>query len=414
MNYTPTSDGRRCVKTAINPQAEKFAYAFVGIMAIGMIFSGLSVYFFDCSSHSMLGVIYQIQIMMLIPLIGVDVGEDVVDFYRTIYHVLFSYDFIPEKFIFFGYGNFLNDFKFMESNKYLSLMNIADGSALANMTSFIFTFSTFILVIALIFPGYAYTKDQEPDTNRHKMFRKLIGKATSKLILRALMLSYVFIMICCASELAHTTRITKGYFSYIFAFAIFCLCAGFIVLAFIIWLIAIKQANYEKLFYSKEFFSGIKNHWSARTYTIMWLLRRFLFVSTVFLLKDADIIYKFAILITSQLLYIIYLCKEIPFEAIKDTITEIMNELFVLAGLGYVAYFSREKQWDWNINAIFLGALLFCNVAFTVISLGGFLVKLAIQKKNSVGTGTNLPTRTRVQDISRVKNLANILGYDPR
>jgi hypothetical protein len=103
-------------------------------MSIGIIFNLLSIYQFKTSSNGMFGIIYQIQIIMLLPLIGIDVGEDVIDFFRSISELMFTFKFIPDNFTFFGIDIY-KDFDYPQSNWYLNLLDLTSGSSMTNTTS---------------------------------------------------------------------------------------------------------------------------------------------------------------------------------------------------------------------------------------------------------------------------------------
>ena len=69
---------------------------------------------------------------------------------------------------------------------------------------------------------YSFTKEQEPDTNRFKYSKKTYDFVASSLVMRVILLSYMFMLIASLSELSHTKRISKGIVSY----GIACAMAG--------------------------------------------------------------------------------------------------------------------------------------------------------------------------------------------
>ena len=69
---------------------------------------------------------------------------------------------------------------------------------------------------------YSFTKEQEPDTNRFKYSKKTYDFVASSLLMRVVLLSYMFMLITSLSELSHTQRISKGVVSY----GIACAMAG--------------------------------------------------------------------------------------------------------------------------------------------------------------------------------------------
>jgi hypothetical protein len=85
---------------------------------------------------------------MLLPLIGVDFGEDVIDFYRFIDELLFTFKFMPNNFVFFG-NDILKDFDYPQSNWYLYLINLTSGSSMENMTSLLWVVSILVVLISV-------------------------------------------------------------------------------------------------------------------------------------------------------------------------------------------------------------------------------------------------------------------------
>ena len=140
------------------------------------------------------------------------------------------------------------------------------------------------------------------------------------------------------------------------------------VLSIFTWVVSKNPDRFEKLFHTKEFYRGIRDSWAARTYATMWMLRRLLFAGTVFILSDLHIYYKFAILVMIQILYIMYLFVEWPFNSRLESMAEISNEGFILLLLAPLTYFNTEKLWSWMINSVYLLGLLVSNAVFTTIS----------------------------------------------
>lgn len=75
---------------------------------------------------------------MLLPLIGIDFSEDIIDFYRFIDEILFTFKFIPDYFVFFGIDIF-QAFDYPQANWYLYLLDMKSGSAMINTLSLLWT-----------------------------------------------------------------------------------------------------------------------------------------------------------------------------------------------------------------------------------------------------------------------------------
>ena len=133
---------------------KSFGDIYLFILALGILVNLLSIFKFSSSSHSLLGVVYQVQIFMLIPLFNLDVGTDVIDFYRYIHDTLFTFNFMPNALVFLSKDDIFDQFRIEQDNWYLFLMDIENGSTLVNMTDLISVFLFIFAVSLAIIPFY--------------------------------------------------------------------------------------------------------------------------------------------------------------------------------------------------------------------------------------------------------------------
>jgi hypothetical protein len=85
---------------------------------------------------------------MLLPLIGIDFGEDVIDFYRFVDELLFTFKFMPDSYTFFGIEIF-NNFDYPQSNWYLYLLDMTSGSTMVNTTPLLWIVSILGVLISI-------------------------------------------------------------------------------------------------------------------------------------------------------------------------------------------------------------------------------------------------------------------------
>lgn len=117
---------------------KQFASIYLAVLCIGAIFNVLSAQMYDCSSVSVFGMCYQIQIFMLVPMIGADVSSDSIYFFEYVKDMLVSFYLLPSSFYTFGHGNVFASASYSQSNWYLNLIGLTSGSALYNMNNYIF------------------------------------------------------------------------------------------------------------------------------------------------------------------------------------------------------------------------------------------------------------------------------------
>ena len=368
--YDATSDKRDWIPNAIPYRIKLFSSIYLAIMGLGIVFNILNAKIYGASSISIFGVFYQIQMFMLIPLIGSDVSEDSIYFFNYAKDLLVSFYFIPNSFSFFGHGNVFSKLHYNQSNWYLNLIGFTSGSSLYNMNNYIFVWILIWMIAILIIPAYSCTKSQEPDSNRHKASKKAFDFLMSQFLIRFFMLSYQFLLIASLSEVKDFSRISKGTTSYIFSWFITLVWVLLFVLSIIKLISLRKEENFEALFYTKELFVGTKSNWVARTYSTVWILRRILYTSVFILFSNLIFLYKLISVLTIQGLYLVYLLTVRPFESRKDIIGEVSNEIFLFLGLLSMCYFNTESKWSTNATRVYLGFLLLSNIVFTSIAIG--------------------------------------------
>lgn len=192
-------------------------------MFIGICFNVLMAVFYECSLYSLLGIVYQVQMFMLVPCLNIDVGEDVIDFYRYIHHILFSFDIWPSQLVFFGYDNAFDSFDYSQSNSYLYLMYFKSGSSMVNTYDLLWTailVLSFFLIVVL--PSFLISKELEPDSNRYKFFKTVGDFILFRLLVRILLVSTIFLGMASLPEIINFDRIADGFVSYVYA----CVIAG--------------------------------------------------------------------------------------------------------------------------------------------------------------------------------------------
>ena len=222
MGYEPSADKGDCVLKHISSRVKAYSYIYLAVMALGIIANVGSAYMYGSSWISSFGVIYQLQVMMMLPAAGVDFGEHVLQFYRMIYHLFFSFTFLPSSVTFFTMKNIVDYFEFPQTNWYLFALEFTDGSTIVNTRELLSVFLVIGIVYCVSGFSYSFTKEQEPDTNRFKYSKKAYDFVASSLVMRVVLLSYMFMLIASLSELSHTKRISKGVVSY----GIACAMAG--------------------------------------------------------------------------------------------------------------------------------------------------------------------------------------------
>jgi len=109
-----------------------YSYIYLAVMILGIIANMGSAYLYGSSWISSFGVIYQLQVMMMLPCTGIDIGEQVLQFYRMIHHLFISFSFFPSNVTFFTLSHIVDYFEFPQTNWYLFALEFTDGSTIVN------------------------------------------------------------------------------------------------------------------------------------------------------------------------------------------------------------------------------------------------------------------------------------------
>lgn len=258
--------------------------------------------------------INQIQLFILLPLLGAYIHTDVIKFFRYFDNILISFWFIPKSHVYIGYDETFGKFDFEQPNWYLYLINYESGSTLYNIGKFIWVLMYITVTYSVVLLAYLLTKATCSNSLVHRGFKIAKKWMTFSLFIRLFMLSYTFLYLGALSEIVITNDNIEHTQSYTIAVVIAVLCFGFLTFAFVQWLYARNADRFSKMEYFKEFFRGLKPNDCSRLYPVLWLMRNLLVVTAIVLLKDQSMYYSISIVVGLQALFLIYLAVIIPFK----------------------------------------------------------------------------------------------------
>lgn len=184
-------------------------------MIFGIFVNLISAIHLGGSSYNTFGIVYQIQILMLLPLIGIDFGEDVIDFYRYIKEILFTFAFIPDDVVFYRI-NIFDDYHYPQNNWFLYLLGMGSRSSLVNTTKLLLVVSIVGVVTIIITLFYFSVSYQRSERNCPKIFSKLL-KYSLTAIVSLMLLTLVFLLMTSLNEIIEINSVLDETISYAYS-----------------------------------------------------------------------------------------------------------------------------------------------------------------------------------------------------
>jgi cysteine-rich repeat protein len=372
-NYEPNSDQSEWVPKSITNSAITFAIIYICFVFAAMILNFLTLITSRYYYQSLFSMINQVQLIILIPLIGEHVPAILIDFNRFLDWLMGSFALISKHFIPLILDP-IEDYNYKHSNWYLYLIEIESGSSMFSITGLIFMVFLMSLVHALVYVLNDVSLEKKDDSKFGRSTYYLAQWMTVGSYIRLFLFSFTFLLLSSISEIQKTSNGSDHGTSYSFAVGIllFCLCA---TVAMTMYTMKYDDEEEETKWtkVTKELFNAIKPSKLARFYYPMFCIRRILFVLILLGYKDLDSTIKLSFFIIVQLAHVIYITAVRPFLRFKDNIGEIMNEVFYLCLVCFLIAKIGSDSWGSQENNLYMGAIMFNAVAFFVIAISKFV-----------------------------------------
>ena len=342
------------------------AAAYVGI-ATNLVLTTFSSS--TSSSSNSFGMMNQIQLVILLPIIGAYIPEKIYDYLKSMNASLFSFNFLPtsnsESTI-----SFKEIFTFKQRNYYLYLLQLNSGSAFVNILDLTTTVGFVIWIHITLLILYAIFRRLGWFSILRKVILKLIDMLTFGFYIGVLLESFILFLLVDISEIYYQTKygvvnVGSTVISYIIATFIFI----FILLAFWQWW---KSRNHE-VFETQRYFvmlvEGFKQSWIWRSYWLVFLIRRTLFIVIIFFMEDYDMIKKISLFVVIQGIYFIYIIVLRPQANLKENLNDFINEIFYLFYVVFLLNFNTESKWTDTITDAYFWILMANNFILIFIIL---------------------------------------------
>ena len=354
------------------------AQAAVGAgVAVGSTTSILSA----TSTQGVWASINQFQLYLLIPMLGIYIHSDVLDFLKGFSFVFFSLPQLRiEELEFVKY--FLYLFSDQQNNDYLSSIGLPYVSTFRNLSRFFLIILIILSIHALILvPLYYCSRKFTENSKFRRIINYILAVFAWSIYLRLMLESYLVGFLSCINELWIAGPTSSIVLLFIFI--------SFLVLFFVIWIKSWSELYDTETSYFREFFSGIKQTKTSRIYFSTFLLRRVVWIMTAVALNNSSVYLQTGLFAAANILCLMFTVFIRPFVSIKDNIIETINDFSFGLFCIMLLYFNQKNTWTDAIANVVIYFLLTWSMLSTLIN-SGFMIyeitKWAINRwsKNSI------------------------------
>ena len=340
--------------------AKALSITIVSMLGISFWTVTVASFMNPTSTASLWSMINQAQLLLLLLLTGAFIPIDVKNVIlgsKFALNFATYFDFLNFKFM----GSIINVFEFELSNQSLQLLGINSDSSIFNISPII---TWFLAMISLHLQILLLSKlmPTEVSEGRWKLIKSLSIKFINRLLIiftfgwyiRYIFETNQYVLISWINEI-YSFKISdsKRILSLLFSIIVLWLC--FCLIFFVSWL---SLSSYEviKDQHNKigEVFSGLEMKKRNKLYVSVLLIRRAVIVILLITFQFIKSWILIAMLSLLQTWYLIYIIILRPFQSKKDSIVEIVNEIFFSIFLSSLIFLTSEDDWNQTLSEIYM------------------------------------------------------------
>lgn len=365
------------VSTNVPNRIEGIGSAIIGLTCVTIIFGFINQALSAKPVWAVFGLIYHIQFLLLLPLIKIVMHNDIISLFDFLNFYLFNFSFLPDV-VRFTDSKDTNSNAISQTNSYLYRIELKIGSAFYNMGELIFVLCLFIAVYLTVVLMYAIARVTSTQSGFYKFSKYIFDMFHFSVIIRFLLLAYMFILLCALSEMGITNK--EGDQGKSYTFAIFSFIFGLAILALIClsWIFSKNEKSHTNLRRSHETFRGTRDSFIARTFPVVFFAKILLFVIIVCTMGHSARFGTLTILFIVQLVYIAYIAILRPFNHIVETLVELFNGIMYAIALLALYFLDKESRWTDSVTNWYLSFIIITVIINALIMIGKFGFKLII------------------------------------
>jgi hypothetical protein len=343
-------------------------------------------------------VIMQVQMIFVVLLIEPNPTEHILYFLEWLNFSLINFNFLPLAEI-----SFLADWMdFEQTNESLKAMDLESRSTVLNHVSFFVVFLVLAFIHLIVELVFKLVKTKEIQTGRFSLSAiktDLLHLFRYVLYVRLIWLAATSLLLSSVKELdAFEFENAASSFSTVVALGVFIAFCIFILVALLYNVLAMKYFEQGKEFVFMEFFSGIKNSPIAMTFTPVHLLRKVIFISIILFISAGDRITAYAVILTLQVVYCVFVMIIRPFRNLYDNLILMVNEVFIAAYIIIIVGLDFYNEWTDLAAELFLFTIVL-NFLIVLGLLVANLIKSILYPRK--GTAADPAESSTEKDINR-------------
>ena len=372
--YGSNPDYTQCIGSEVPRNVQSLAVAS-SVAAYSGLSTNLVVTGFSSStstSSNSFGMINQIQLVILLPLIGAFLPLKIYDYLKSMKTSLFNLSFLPtnnsENMI-----HFKNWFDFKQPNSFLNLLDLNSGSWLVNILALTTTIGIVIGLHIVIVVIYFVLKKTNKCMKVTKLILKILKFLTFNFYIGVFLETYILFLLTDFSEIYYQNKngVQNGK-SMVMSYVILAFMLCMILLALWQWCKSRNSDAFEKQTFFRNLVDGMKPKWICRSYWFVFLVRRSLFGIIIFFIMSWNLMIKVSLIVAVQALLLIYILILRPQESIKDNFSDVVNEVFYLYYCVFLFYYNSEDRWDDTTTEAYFWILMSNNFVLILIALSKY------------------------------------------
>ena len=310
------------------------------------------------SSSNSFGMINQIQLVIIFPLIGPYLPQKIYDYLKSMSTSLFNLNFLPtsntESTI-----SFKDLFDFKQQNSYLYLLELKSGSAFVNILDLTTTVGFVIWIHIILLIIFAILHKLHRFNVVKKFISKILEMLTFGFYIGVWLETYLLFWLVEFSEIHYQNKSgVKNLKSTVMSYVILFFMLLFVSLALWQWLKSRTTEGLERLKYFKLLVEDMKPKWIWRAYWLLFLLRRTVFLAIIFFMGELEMIVKVILFVIIQMFYLGYIAIFRPQGAFKENLIDFINEVFYFYFVGFLLYYNSEERWSYTVTDVYFWIMM--------------------------------------------------------
>jgi hypothetical protein len=367
--YTATQNYELWFETPLseNTQIMRAFAAFFVITGISMS-STIALVSSSSSTSSSFGLINQLQMIMLLPILDSYIPDKILDFIKSMRDSLFNIEFLSTDGLTF-LDPFNEKFDFFQYNLYLYLLGLESGSAIVNVINSLIMSFFIIVGHSILFAIYLVMAKNSVLLKINSYLRKFLSVMTFGFYVTLINEVYLLLVIAVIYEISNNdSKSTKEYNSLIMTRIMLGLICWYLVFVLWQWIKSFSPTRFRRMKYFKALFQGLKDNKWARAFPLLSLLKKMLFWIVLFRFTGWDFDDKIGTFLAVELTYLVLIGILRPYVLKVDMFIEFMNEVFYVYFIAYLWGFKTKESWGTSSTDAFFWMMIANNMLIVIIS----------------------------------------------